>query len=95
MRELPIFTKDESYPGDIWTAMIGDLRLIAGGEHGEVVSVYRVDDSGSTTHLGKMLVDEGRYFTEYRIRLPFAHDLIFAMKLDDALRIMTENEVNL
>ena len=50
MRELPVFTKDESYPGDIWTATIGDLLLIAGGEHGEVVSVYRVYGSGSTTH---------------------------------------------
>ncbi|MFZ9274872.1 MAG: hypothetical protein ACO24S_06970, partial [Ilumatobacteraceae bacterium] len=74
MRELPEFTRDESRPGDIWTAWIGDLELITGGgDEYEVVSVNKHDQAGSLRHIGKMLIDEGRYFTEYRVWLPFAH----------------------
>ena len=58
-------------------------------------SVYRVHEDDSTTHLGKMLINEGRNFTEYRVVLPFAHNSIIAKDFREAIRVMTSNECEL
>lgn len=96
MHQLPVFTPDRSRAGDVWSATVGNLLLTQWGEgECESVSVYRITDSGTETHIGKILIDRGRYSTEYRVWLPFATESIIIIGddgLNDAFKIITENE---
>ena len=96
MHQLPVFTPDRSRVGDVWSATVGDILLTQWGEgESEAVSVYRIADTGTETHIGKILIDRGTYSTTYRIHLPFATESIVIIgkdRLNDAFSIIYENE---